>query len=339
MTKAVLFAVALGGAVSASCATSPPEAPAIEVVYNYDEMDRFAAAIAAIDAGADPAEQMHQYVSDASPEFQFFAGRFDVTPESMLRRLQQFPRYYRYLTTVKSEIQGREAEFTAALARLTAMAPAGSRPVPFHFLIANQTAGGQPGFVPTPQGDRYFITVGVDVVAMSPRVDMSEFPNGAGGRQRLADLGQVLVHEMAHVYQRQLQGLDNYRSIYTDASRSTNLAFALREGCADYITWLASGWRLGDRYAYAAAHEEELWAAFEPIMRDRQDGASGWFGSASDAHPDWPSQIGYSLGEIICRAYYEEAGDKRAALTTIYGAYLPEHFETIAAPYVTQQRR
>lgn len=318
----------------AACASSPAEtAPA---TFVYEDFDSFAAAMRAVEGGADLSGEMQTYVANGSPAFGFFAGRFGVTPDAMTQQVERRPLYYRYLTTLKPELQAMEPRFRTAMSRLAETAPPGSAPVPIYFLVANQTAGGNPGSAETPQGTIHFVAIAIDVMAISPRVDMSEFPNGVGGRVTLEEIPYVVIHETAHVYQRQLQGFENYVSIYREEGRGTNLAYAVREGCADFLTEFVSGWTIPQREAFVAAHERELWAAFEPVMREQQDGASGWFGAPSAAHPDWPSQVGYGLGSRMCRAYYDAAPDKRAALLAIYGAYLPEHFEAIAAPYAAR---
>lgn len=290
----------------------------------------------AVDGGADLSAEMQNYVANASPAFGFFAGRFGATAESMTQQVARRPLYYRYLTTLKPELQAMEPRFRTAMARLAETAPPGSEPVPLYFIIANQTAGGNPGMAETPEGRIYFVALAIDVMGISPRVDMSEFPNGVGGRVTPDEIPYVVIHETAHVYQRQLQGMDNYLSIYRVEGRGTNLAYAIREGCADFLTELASGWTVPQREAYVSAHERELWTAFAPVMREQEDGATGWFGAPGEAHPEWPSQVGYGLGSRICRAYYDAASEKRAALMAIYGAYLPEHFEAIVAPYAAR---
>jgi predicted DNA-binding ribbon-helix-helix protein len=323
----------------ASPAPQPPIArPLVETRFIYDDLDAFADAQAAIDAGGDVAAEMQAYIDRGSPGLQFFSGRFGATPDSMTRQFTRRPHYYRYLATLRPEIEAREGEVEAAIARLHATAPEGSLTVPVYFMIGNMSGGGNPGIVQTPDGPRPAIAVAIDVIAMSPRVDMSEFPDGPRGA-RLEDIPYVVLHETAHVFQMQLQGLDNYLSIYREPGRNTNLAFAVREGCADFLTHRASGWSLGGRDHYVAMHEAELWAVFQPIMHEPVDQAAGWFGPRTGAHPDWPLQVGYGLGMAICRTYYDDADDKQAALLAIYGAYLPEHFEAIAAPFAARLGR
>jgi hypothetical protein len=173
----------------------------------------------------------------------------------------------------------------------------------------------------------------VDAIALTPETDMSEFPDGTGGRANRADLPQVVVHETAHVLQVNAQGgLDNYRSIYNPENGSM-LAIAIREGCAEYLTYLASGWQLGDRNIYAAEHEKELWEAFKPVMDEPPFSVAGWFGSTHPDQPDWPPQIGYSLGERICEFHYKNATDKGEAMKDLFSLYAPDDIKSMAGAY------
>lgn len=327
-----LFAVILAATALASAAAET-QSPIV-----YDDLDAFAASMASIDAGTAPKDAMAAYLAVASPGMQIFTARFGVTAESMAARLDRYPRYYRHLATLRPQVQAFEPEIRAAMAQLLAAAPHEASLVPIYFLVANMRAGGNPGLVKTAQGMRPAIGIAVDLMAMSADVDRSEFPDGSVGIG-LADIPFSAVHEMSHVLQAQAQGMDAYRSIYTDPARGTNLAFAVREGCADFLTWQASGWDLDGRQAYVKANERTLWAAFQPILRERMDFKQSWFGPRSADHPDWPMQVGYGVGMAICKAYHDAAADKTAALRAIYGAYLPAHFEAILAPYAARMSR
>ncbi|MGE3178623.1 MAG: hypothetical protein AB7O32_14240, partial [Vicinamibacterales bacterium] len=57
------------------------------------------------------------------------------------------------------------------------------------------------------------------------------------------------------------------------------------------------------------------------------------------ARPQQPMQVGYGIGMAICEAFHEAAPDKAQAMRSIYGAYLPEHFEAILAPYAARMAR
>lgn len=326
----LLAATAVSLGVAAALADPGPGAALV-----YDDVAAFARALAAIDGGQATTAAMAEYIAQASPGMQIFTARFGVNPDTMAERLRQRPRYYRYLATLRPEIEAREPQIRAALARLHAAALPSAVPVPIYFLIANMRAGGNPGMVKTPQGPRVAIGIAIDLMAHSPRVDMSEFPNGPAGIG-LDDLPYTAVHEMAHVFQAQAQGMDAYRAMYADPARGTHLAFAVREGCADFVTWQASGLGFAERNAYVKTHERALWAAFEPVLRKPVDPALGWFGPRKG---DWPMQVGYGVGKAICETFYESAADKAEAMRQIYTASRPEHFDAIVAPYEARMAR
>jgi len=303
-----------------------------EPEFHYEDLRLFDQALKEIAAGAEPVVSMEGYVTDASVAFQGFAERYEVTAESIATQYAKRPIYYGDLPRIEDWLRAREPEITDALNRLVELAPSGDS-VPVYFLVADQKAGGTPIPIETEDGIRAVIAVAVDAIALTSETDMSEFPDGAGGRAMRADLPQVVVHETAHVLQVTAQGgLDNYRSIYKP-DNGNMLAIAIREGCAEYLTYLVSEWRLGDRHLYAAEHEKALWQAFKLVMYEPPFSVPGWFGGDHPEHPDWPSQIGYSLGERICKFHYENATDKSEAMKDLFSLYAPDDVKPMATAY------
>ena len=300
--------------------------------FHYEDLRLFDQALQKIAAGADPVESMEGYVTDASAAFKGFAERYEVTAESIATQYAKRPIYYGDLPRIEDWLRAREPEIIDALDRLVELAPNGES-VPVYLLVADQKAGGTPVPIETEDSFRAVIAVAVDAIALTSETDMSEFPNGAGGRADRADLPQVIVHETAHVLQVSAQGgIDNYRSIY-DPENGNMLAIAIREGCAEYLTFLVSGWHLGDRHLYAAENENELWEAFKLVMYEPPFSVPGWFGGDHPEHPDWPSQIGYSLGERICKFHYENATDKSEAMKDLFSLYAPDDVKRMATAY------
>lgn len=170
------------------------------------------------------------------------------------------------------------------------------------------------------------------MLTWTPATDTTEFPGGFPGVS-LEHLPQVAVHEMSHVFQMQTQGPANYLAIYQEPGRRTHAALAIREGCADYRTWRASGLAMSERQRFVREHAPELWAEFRPLLHEIVEPGDPWFGGRSAARPDWPLQVGYGLGEEICRTFVETADDESAALRAVWGAHLPDHFDAIIAPY------
>ncbi len=305
---------------------------------NYDDLDGFATAITEIDAGSPSLEALQRYINGASPGMQIYTQRFGASAETIAARRASYPNFYRYLTSLRPEIEAREMDIQRAISALQANAPAGSMPVPIYFLVANMRAGGSPGLVQTPEGPQPAIAIAIELMALSDRVDHAEFPGKPPG-VNLTDLPTVVAHEMTHIFQMQAQGLNNYRSLYFDPARMTNLAFAVREGCADFLVWKAVGWEFEDRNQFVREHADDLWVEFAPILHEPVDPSASWFGPAHEDQPERPMQLGYGIGMQICEAYYAAAADKSQALEQVYRAYLAEHFETILAPYAKRMLR
>ena len=307
-----------------------PIAPAAIV---YDDLDRFSAAMRSVDSGVAPVESFEAYVASGTPVFPFYRDRYGATGESIAAAVAKRPKHYRRVAALKPEVRKFEPAIASGLAKLAQLMP-GIDPPPIYFLVGNLTAGGIHAAL-TPQVGEHGTAPAVllETVAMAPETDMSEFPGSYGGAY-LKDIPYVAIHEMVHAYQARLMGMANYVSIFKPGPSSTYLSQAVREGCADYVTLLATGSRrTGNQHSYGVAHEAELWAQFKAVKDKPLSFDDGWFGRLDPETPDWPPQIGYWVGSRMCQAYHEAATDKAAAMREIFGAYLPEHMQKIAAPY------
>jgi hypothetical protein len=176
-----------------------------EPEFHYEDLHLFNQALQEIAAGAEPAESMEGYVGHASVAFEGFAKRYEVTAASIATQYAKRPIYYGGLPRVEDWLKTREPEIIEALDRLVELAPSGDA-VPVYLLVADQKAGGTPIPIETEDGIRAVIAIAVDAIALTSETDMSEFPNGVGGRANRADLPQVVVHETAHVLQVSAQG-------------------------------------------------------------------------------------------------------------------------------------
>jgi hypothetical protein len=310
------------------------------VEFHYEDIDNFSTALAAVQAGTEPEAAFERYVESATPALRAFGARYNVTSTSISGQYARRPLFHQRLAHLRPRIEAEQADITRAVVALLALAPpeaAAHGAPPVYFIVGNQTAGGTPVLINRDgEPPRPGIALALESMSMGPDVDMSEFPTGPGGRAALADVRAIVVHETVHVLQARTQGFQNYLSIYDDEHPADNLAIAIREGCAEYLTWLASGWRLGDRHVYGAAHEQELWSAFRTVMHAPGFSAPGWFGGVDPERPDMPPQIGYWLGMRICEVYHQTAEDKDAAIRDMFAAYRPEDFQRIAAPYAAR---
>lgn len=324
-----LLLLALACAFVVRVSAADPAAPS----FRYGDLDSFAQALAEIDAGKEPVAALQGYLDRASPGLKTFMGVYGVTADKIAAEVKRRPNYFRSLTKIRTKIEAMEPAMADELRRLAALAP-GTALTPVYFFVAQRTAGGIARDTEEPDGTKpRSLLIAVELLGIDDTTDLTEFATGHPGIF-VKDIPQVVVHEMVHVIQVQAQGLDNYVSIYRQPEKGTLLAFAIREGTGEFLTALVSGRQLGERQHYGPKNEEALWRAFSAVMHEPQSKHPEWFsGGKSEQFPDLPMQTGYFIGQQICRAFYDAAADKTAAINLLLTAHTPEQWEEILAPY------
>ncbi|UOG72943.1 DUF2268 domain-containing protein [Hymenobacter tibetensis] len=113
----------------------------------------------------------------------------------------------------------------------------------------------------------------------------------------------LVTHEMTHNVQQPNDG--------------TLLGAAIREGMADFVTELVTGF-LGNNarlHEYGNAHEQELWTAFRQEMNGTY--TKNWLANSEQETPEKPCDLGYYVGYKICQAYYTKAPNKKQAVAAM----------------------
>ena len=326
---ALALVIGAGVAVAGDRGTAAP-------VFVYEDLDRFAKALQAIDEGAQAEPTIAKYVAEGSPAYPPYVARYDVTAQSIAAALAKRPRHYRRVAALKPYLLKQEKSVSRAMARLNDLIPGPNVSPPIFYLVGNMYAGGIQVELAQPlKNHRRGVVLLLEALAMAPETDMSEFQGSAYSGGYLEDIPYVAVHESVHVYQFDAMGADNYVSIYQSGNpNNVYLALAIREGCADYLTYLATGTRRrGNQQSYGEANERELWQQFQQVMYSPASFADGWFGGLDPRTPDWPPQIGYWLGSRMCQAYVEAAPDRDTALRHIINAYRIDDMRPIAEAY------
>ncbi|MGC4102149.1 gliding motility protein GldB-related protein [Ferruginibacter sp.] len=119
---------------------------------------------------------------------------------------------------------------------------------------------------------------------------------------KLEYLPNIISHELVHYQQ---DGMQN---------DTTTLSYVIREGMADFIGELISG-RVANPalFEWAKGKEKTIWQKFVPDMYF--DRYNNWIANSQQATPDNLPDQGYWIGYQICRAYYENATDKKQAIS------------------------
>jgi len=148
----------------------------------------------------------------------------------------------------------------------------------------------------------YGLHVGADMYANNADTDKSELDDWQKNNSVLfGNLKYVVAHELIHAQQNSMR------------SDTTLLKYVIVEGMADFIGELISGKTANEfQINWAKGNEKRIWEAFKKEMY--LDRYSNWIANSNQNRPDWPADLGYWVGYQICKAYFEEAADKKQAI-------------------------
>lgn len=146
-----------------------------------------------------------------------------------------------------------------------------------------------------------FILLGTEVVALTPQ---------SGSALKLSTEYNI-AHELVHVQQDYINGVNNEE----EYKNLDLLGWAIMEGSCDFIAEKILGELPDIAYLdYGKKHEKELWSEFEQDMYLYDTEKWMYNGNSSKGKP---ADLAYFFGYAICKSYYENATDKKAALNEI----------------------
>jgi hypothetical protein len=278
----------------------PTRNPA-EVKFVYDDLKNFIYAMELLENSTDSVAIIReQYIDKASAGLGEFIRENDVKAVDYVDLIRKKPGHYESLQGMPEFLEAQEENIRINLSKLQSKIP-GATFLPVYYLV-----GFYSGLHAEP----------------SPYGLLLAFGNP--GRHP-KNLSNTVVHETVHVQQALTVGLEEYQSIY--GPKRSLLALAIREGVARFLTELITGHNSNqEAYEYYLQHESELITRFQREMNDSSAGDWMW---AKPKNPEQPQQIGYVLGSLIVRAFYEKAADKNQAIgeilsVTDYDAFLGE---------------
>lgn len=147
--------------------------------------------------------------------------------------------------------------------------------------------------------------LGGDMYGRSPEMpveDLTEWQQGA--IMDFSDLPRLTIHELMHFQQ-------NYRD---NANRETLLSAVIREGVCDFMVELCSGRPFSnENLTFLSDPANEAWIFGELEEELMGDDYSKWLYNGGSIE-DRPHDLGYTVGYLICKSYYEQSPDKRKAV-------------------------
>ena len=273
-----------------------PKSPDASEIH-FTDIEHFVEAYHALSSDQDTLSVLQSlYFDRATPGLKEFISRHQLSPELLKAAIAESPERYAMIPEFlsnKAEIKGLHANLMQEYHEVLP----NTMYAPFWLLVGANRGIGQASKVG-------------QLITITRVVDNPE------------KLKKLMVHELSHFQQAMTMGPQQYGALY--AQKNNMLGLCLREGGAEFITSLV----LGDitqtkALAYLEENEDELRKQFSRDLETQDTKFWLWESLHQDGNH---GLIGYAMGYKICKAYYDQAGDKEAALHDILQMENPEAF-------------
>jgi hypothetical protein len=212
---------------------------------------------------------------------------------------QSYPKFYASVRRYTLQVESQRGAILKYLDRFQELYPEAHFPT-VYFVIGRLTSGGTTS--------DHGLLIGTEVNSLGPGVDSSEINPPFRRAMGTSDhIPLIVVHELTHT-QRKRSGRITIPGM---------LDKCIGEGAADFMTELVANSSI-NAYSkqWAEPRHDELFQRFAHDMAEKPADASKWvynYGSVKDE----PADLGYWIGNVICRSYYDLAKDKREAIRNI----------------------
>lgn len=238
-----------------------------------------------------------EYLDKGSAGLKDFLRLRIESAETLVDTIDRMPKYYASIRPQTLQVQLMEKRMRAAFTKFKSIYPDAVFP-DVYFLIGITNSGGTTG----PSG----LLIGTEMYGKTAKSPMDELrPWLQVVLSTIDNVPAIVAHESCH-----------YNQHYNTAPDQRHLlGKALQEGACDTIGELISGRNINDHLKdYGRTHDAEIWRDFEADMY--KPDYSNWLYNARTAK-DRPADLGYFIGYMITRSYYDNAKDKRQAVYDI----------------------
>ncbi|WP_165750541.1 DUF2268 domain-containing putative Zn-dependent protease [Cellulophaga sp. Z1A5H] len=245
------------------------------------------------------------YLDKASESFKkMIALSGDIrNPENYLKSFKEYPQFWESIRNPTLELQNIKPEIIECFDRVKELYP-NFKPGDVCIFIGVRSIQAS---VPN-NGNLIFM--GGELNLQFDKINLSEFkPEETFAYQNSTK--STIVHETIHLQQK--------------GDPETLLGVAIHEGSADFLAelFLNEPYK-SQAYIYGRKNEEKLWTEFSKEM-DSTD-ISNWFYAESGKKKGRPADLGYFMGYMITKSFYDKAKDKDKAIREIIEATDYEKF-------------
>lgn len=235
------------------------------------------------------------YVDKATSGLKDFIQSRNFTSRQWIESFESKPKFWNSIRSKTENIQ-KDFKNIENLYQSFSRLYSGFSPPKIYFTIGNLKGGGT-----VINGN---LIIGSELASSDKTVDYSELSKNYQDRMKI-NSGVIFLtaHELVHT-QQNLKG-----------TAANLLGLCLKEGSSDFIAELLTGKKVEAPYIdYGMQHQKSLWNDFQKEMNDED--FQNWLSNTTTVK-DRPADLGYFMGYIITKRFYERSKDKKTALNTI----------------------
>lgn len=280
--------------ISAKALSAQKQSP----IYTAD-IDHFWTAYDAIQKTNDLSQKIaiinSQYIDKGSKGLKAFMAARQYNDTLWVQLIDKLPKFWNSIRANTLSIKHKTAEFEKAIKKLKQIYP-DLKPAEMYFTIGGLRSGG------TVKDN--MVLVGSEIATGNATTDVSEFTNSwlknVFKEQSLDNIVSLNIHEYIHTQQK--------------PASSNLLSQSIREGSCDFIAELSIQKPLQTKYlSYGKANALNIKELFKKEMFFND--YTNWLYNGSQRTED--ADLGYYVGYEICKAYYQQAKNKKQAIKDI----------------------
>ena len=273
-----------------------------EAQINTSDIENFWQAYDASEPGNRAEAFQRLYFDQGSPGLKDFVQRRIESAQKLADAVERYPKYYASIRKASLSVETQRKVINLYLSRFRGLYPDAQFP-PIYFLIGRLSSGGT-----TSENG---LLIGVEVFSLSQDADTSELqelnPAFLKAMGPIIKLPLIVTHELVHS-QIRLRTAPNIPQL---------LLSVLVEGAADLVANLVAGRNAADfRTEYGQERREELFERFAANLAAAPNVTSNWLYNYGLVTAE-PADLGYWIGEEICRDYLARATDRQAAINNL----------------------
>jgi hypothetical protein len=273
----------------------PANSNPAEAVFHTEDIKHFWVAYekAMMDTANMQAIFKKEYFDKASAGMDDYMALKVKNTKAFVQHIKERPKFYAALKNNTLKVDDYKKDFYNSFKNFKNWYPKAMFP-DVYFVIGAFTSGG----TVSAKG----LLLGTNQMAKTPDIPVDELSLWEKNNfTNLAGIKNTVAHELIHFQQDSLK------------QDTTTLSYAIAEGMADFMGELISGKNANERiHVWAKGKEKQIWQRFTVDMY--LDKYNNWIGNGDQETPDNPADQGYWIGYQICKAYFENAKNKKKAI-------------------------